>query len=459
MAFLAAHLLSLVSFVLALLLVARAAEQRRPTGSLVAWLIAIALVPYVGVPLYLLLGGRKFRNRAASKEKLRAPRAVIAPDQGRLATILCASGAAPPSHGNRLSLLTSGEAAFSEILQLIQSARSTICVSTLIFADDVSGRAIAQALAEKCRSGVQVRVLIDALFEFRASRRLISKLRASGVKIAWFMPIWGLGWRRNANLRLHRKVVLADTESAIVGGMNLAVEYLGAAPLASRWRDLSLRVTGPAARDIADVFASDWQFASREVLPKARADSGSGAAATDPGVQVQVVGSGPDVESDRIYDAMLSGAFDARRRLWVTTPYFVPDEALLRALVLASRRGVDVRVVVPRRSNHLTADLAGASYLRALAREGGVVRCYGPEMLHAKLVLIDDDVAILGSANMDMRSLFLDYEIALVVTSAECVAEIETWYEAVFGRSGDLEQASWGRAWLESLARLLAPLE
>jgi cardiolipin synthase len=459
MAFLAAHVLSLTSFVLALLLVARASEQRRPTGSMLGWLLAIVLVPYIGVPLYLLLGGRKLRSRAASKEKLRAPRAALALDQGRLATMLCASGAAPPSHGNALALLTSGEKAFAEIFQLIESARATICVSTLIFADDVTGRAIARALADKSRGGVQVRVLIDALFEFRASRRLISVLRASGVQVAWFMPIWGLGWRRNANLRLHRKVVLVDTESAIVGGMNLAVEYLGEAPLASRWRDLSLRVTGPAARDIADVFASDWQFASGEVLPEAGAVPRASAEQGSREVQVQVVGSGPDVESDRIYDAVLSGAFDARQRLWVATPYFVPDEALLRALVLASRRGVDVRVVVPRRSNHLTADLAGASYLRALAREGGVVQCYGPEMLHAKLVLIDTDVAILGSANMDMRSLFLDYEIALVVTSARHVAELETWYEAVLARSVDLAAASRGRALLESLARLLAPLE
>jgi cardiolipin synthase A/B len=455
MAFIVAHLFSFVGFAMAILLVARAAEQRRPVGSIVAWLFAILLVPYVGVPLYLVFGGRKLRQRAAAKGRLSARTGSSSENLEPLGLMLCASGAAPATSGNEIRLLDTGERAFAEMLRLIASAQHTIAVSTLIFADDETGRAIAAALVERASQGLEVRVLVDALFKFRASRRLLAQLQGGGVQVAWFMPIWGLPWRRNANLRLHRKLLLVDGRSALVGGMNLALEYMGGAPLVGRWRDLSLTLTGPAARDIRDVFASDWQFARGE--PRAPSSVTSDAAAG--GETVQVVGSGPDAESDRIYDALLTSIFSARTRLWIATPYFVPDEALQRALVLAVRRGVDVRVVVPRRSNHLTADLAGASYLRALAREGGRVRCYAPEMLHAKLVLIDADLAIVGSANFDMRSLFLDYEIALVVRSPAVGADLDIWFRALLEPCTELAPATRIRAWLEPIARLLAPLE
>jgi cardiolipin synthase len=468
----AAHLLSLLSFVMALVLVARAAEQRRPTGSLVAWLFAIMLVPYVGVPLYLVFGGRKQQSRAAAKRKLRESPAPAGRDVGRLGTMLCASGASAPTTGNAIELLTTGETAFVSTVELIESARQSVDVSTLIFADDETGAAIATVLERRSRNGVAVRVLIDGLFKFRSSHRLLSELRTAGVQIAWFMPIWTF-WRRNANLRLHRKAVIVDGDRAIVGGMNLAREYLGPTPLASRWRDLSVRIVGPAVKEIESIFRSDWEFATgkprgevseeanrRVAEPLVTAEPPAREAVNGPAADtVQVVGSGPDVESDRIYDALLSGTFDARSRLWVSTPYFVPDEALLRALVLAVRRGVDVRVLVPRRSNHLTADLAGASYLRALAREGGQVYSYVPRMLHAKVVLIDDELTILGSANMDMRSLFLDYELALVLVSNERVHELERWFQVCFADSVGLAPVGRARTLLESLARLLAPLE
>jgi cardiolipin synthase len=457
-AFVTAHLFSLVGFVMAILLLARAAEQRRPVGSMVAWLLAILVVPYLGVPLYLVFGGRKLRQRAAAKGRLETRHAPASGQRGRLEKMLCASGAAPATAANQLVLLDTGERAFAAMRRMIQGAERSIAISTLIFADDDTGRSIAAALVQRARAGVHVRVLVDALFKLRASRRLVAELRGGGVELAWFMPIWGVPWRRAANLRLHRKLLVVDGRAAIVGGMNLAREYMGELPLPGRWRDLALELRGPAVRDVADVFESDWQFARgrQSQSPPSAAPASPGGAAH--GASVQVVGSGPDAESDRIYDALLMGIFGAEHRLWIATPYFVPDEALQRALVLAVRRGVDVRVVVPRRSNHLTADLAGAPYLRALGREGGDVRCY-TEMLHAKLVLIDDELSVVGSANVDMRSLFLDYELSLVTTSSELTRELDTWFRSLLERTVELAPASRTRALLEPIARLLAPLE
>lgn len=453
------YLLSIVSVVVAILLVARAERQRRPTGSTIAWLLAILLIPYIGVPLYFLIGGRKLKQQAAKKDRLVSPphSPKPNPDESPIARMLSASGAGAPTSGNRVELLTTGELSFEAVVEVIASAERSIDVSTLIFADDEVGGAIAQQLIEKAKSGVDVRLLIDALFKFRSSRKQIRALRAAGVRVAWFMPVGAFSRRGNANLRLHRKAIIVDERVTIIGGMNLAKEYMGPTPLEGRWRDLSARVTGPSVADVANIFRADWSFASGETSTAPPTPPTISNTAGD--VSIQVVGSGPDVESDLIYDAVLSSVFSAKKRLWITTPYFVPDEALVRGIALAVRRGVDVCIVVPLRSNHLTADLAGAAYLRDLDRIGARIRCYEPGMMHAKLVLVDDDLGIVGSANMDMRSFFLDYEIALFITSEREVEAMASWILALLPSSVDLPRGGRARRLVESAARLLAPFE
>lgn len=456
------HLLSIVGFIMATILLARASRQRRPTASTLAWLLAVVLVPYVGVPFYLLFGGRKV-GRSASPAT--APGATptnvldaVAPS--RLARMLCASGATAPSAGNRVELLGDGEAAFAAVMEQIGGAARSVHLSTLVFAGDEVGEAVCALLEKKARAGVEVRILIDGLFKFRSKRRQIARLRTSGAKVAWFKRFWTLPTRGSMNLRLHRKEIIIDDHVAIVGGMNIAREYMGPTPLVDRWRDLSLTVTGPAAADIASVFRADWAFACGEKVegaPPAPPAPHEDHAAS--GCSIQVVTSGPDSENDRIYDAFLSAIFDAKRRVWIATPYFVPDEAIVHALLLAIRRGVEVQILVPLRSNHRTADLAGAASLRDLRDAGAVIRCFEAGMMHAKILLVDDDVGILGSANMDRRSFFLDYEIALVIQAPEEVARMEAWFFPIFERCVDLPPAGRLRTVLEPIMRLLAPLE
>ena len=452
------HLLSIVSFVFAILLVARAGSQRRPTGSTVAWLLAIVLVPYLGVPLFLLLGGRKVSRLAGTKHKLLAAPIPpqVDPNDAPLTRMLCAGGAAVPTRGNQIELLGTGEVSFEAVATALRSATKTIAISTLIFANDEVGQRLAQMLVERAKAGVEVRLMIDALFKFRSSRAQMRALTAAGVKIAWFMPIGRVSRRGSANLRLHRKEIIIDDREAIIGGMNLAKEYMGPTPMPGRWRDLSARVRGPAVADIASIFRADWAFASRETIPQPPPVTPED---TTGGAKIQVVGSGPDSESDLIYDAFLTSMFTAQRRLWMATPYFVPDEALVRAIALAVRRGVDVCIVVPLKSNHLTADLAGAEYLQELEKVGARVRAYEPGMLHAKLVLVDDDLGILGSANMDMRSFFLDYEIALFIETKDEVTALRTWFEGLLPSCGSLPVPGRAKKLAQSVARLLAPLE
>jgi cardiolipin synthase A/B len=206
------------------------------------------------------------------------------------------------------------------------------------------------------------------------------------------------------------------------------------------------------------VFRSDWEFAA--------VGGGGDSAATleylppqTGTARLQVVASGPDVLLDTYYDAILSALFQAKKRIWIATPYFIPDESIARALVLAIRRGVDVRIVVPARSNHLTADIAGGSYLRQIEDTGGHVCPYLPSMMHAKVALIDLEIGVLGSANLDMRSLFLDYEIALFAYTQPELDDLQKWFESLFVEcAAQLDRPGRTRALAEDLGRLLAPL-
>ncbi|HEY7956167.1 MAG TPA: phospholipase D-like domain-containing protein [Polyangia bacterium] len=448
------HLSTVLGFLLALVILARVLGERRAPASTFAWLLAVALVPYVGVPLYLVFGGRKLARRAAKKARLYP--ASDPPDApgADLERILRSDGAPRPSSGNRVALFATGEAAFAGLLEMIESAERSIHIATFILGDDEVGHAVLERLARKAAAGVEVRLLLDALFSFRASRRDLAALVRSGGKLATFMPVVHLPFRGHANLRNHRKIVVVDGVTAMVGGMNLAREYMGPEPLAGRWCDVSMRVDGPAAADLQAVFRSDWSFAAGESLRAGEQKAAASGAAT-----IQVAGSGPDTSSDTLYDAYLTGLFQARRRIFIATPYFIPDEALARALVLAARRGVDVRVLVPARSNHRIADLAGASYLRQVQEAGARICLFHPGMMHAKVTVIDDAVGVLGSANLDMRSLFLDYEISLFFYSPSEIELIADWFTTVQARSGGrLPRRGRLRGLGEDLGRLVAPL-
>lgn len=454
------HVFSVMGFLLAVFLLSRILREHRPPASTMAWLLAIVLVPYVGVPMYFLIGGRKHRRLAARKAPL-YPRTrstgTGTEAQHAVERVLVTAGAPRPTSGNQLEMLATGEATFARITQLFESAQRSIDVSTFILGDDETGLAVTELLARKASEGVRVRLLLDGLFAFRSNRKALARYTKAGGKLAVFMPLLRLPFRGPANLRNHRKIIVVDGQRAILGGMNLAIEYMGPTPMPGRWRDLSLAMSGPAVIHLHAVFRSDWEFAAvggnddgpaLEFLPPQTGRS-----------RLQVVASGPDVLLDTYYDAILSSLFQAKKRIWLATPYFIPDESITRALVLAIRRGVDVRIVVPARSNHYAADIAGGSYLRQIEDTGGHVCPYLPSMMHAKVALIDSEIGVLGSANLDMRSLFLDYEIAVFAYSAEELEQLTLWFESLLEDcASELERPGRTRALAEDLGRLLAPL-
>ena len=430
--------MSIATDVLVLGFVVSLLRQRRPVGSAIAWLLAVVLIPYVGVPLYLVFGGRKLSRRASGKRHL-----------GSGASSKALQGW-PPTTLSRVQWLDDSVRAYQAFLSEIQNAKHSIRILTFLVGDDETGRSLLSALTLRAREGLQVRLLIDDLLRFHAPRAAIAELLAAGARVERFMPLVHVPFRGHGNLRNHRKIAIFDGERAIVGGMNLGQEYMGPSPDPERWRDVSLLVEGEAVAELDAIVCADWEFACGESLPAAiKRERGA--------ITVQVVPSGPDSESDPIYDADLTAIFRAERRLWIATPYFVPDEALLRALVIAARRGVDVRVVSPERSNHLLSDLASGSCLRDLGAAGVTIRRFA-RMLHAKTLLVDDSVAVVGSANFDMRSLFLNYEIALFFSGKAEIDRLSQWFEETFAdtRLGP-PQAGFFRGALDDVARLVAP--
>jgi cardiolipin synthase A/B len=448
------HMLPILGFLLALFLLVHIVRERRAPGATIAWLLAIVLIPYLGVPAYILFGGRKMKRMAAGKQLFVFSK--TSPEKPGAAGSI--DNVFPQRFGNYPTLLLSGEDAYTCLLSEIQSAKRSIYISTFIFSQDPVGTAILQTLTDYAKKGLDVCLLFDDLGSFKLSKRFLAQFKAAGGKYAFFMPMIHLPFRGRANLRNHRKMVIIDNSVAIIGGMNIAKEYLGPLPDAKRWNDISLSVRGSVVGDLVKVFASDWKFASGHDIDHQRGDTAPADRAHST-TNYQVVPSGPDMSGDALYDALLTLIFASRKRIWIVTPYFLPDEMMLKALCVAAARRIDVRLIVPEKSNHRLADLIRRGYLRAAQQAGILIYFYKPGMLHSKLILIDDAPAIIGSMNMDMRSFFLNYEIALFIYAGPVVDDLNAYSEGLMEKSAPgLLNTNIAIEFLESVFRLFAPL-
>ncbi len=459
------HLLTVAGFLLAFFAIARLMSERKQPGNTFAWLFAIAFVPYLGVPLFLMFGGRKLRRLAKGKAPLCPVLPATPPSPAAatpLARILSTNGACPPLGGNRVQFLATGEESFAALEHGIREARHTIHIMTFILGRDAVGRRLIKLLAARARDGVKVRLLLDSLGCFTTSGGFCNPLRAAGGEVVKFMPVVPLQTRGSANLRNHRKIAIIDHRVGALGGRNLAIEYMGPTPLKRRWRDFGAMIEGPAVRLLDDIFLADWAFASGQPLARLQQELPADLPAVAGDSEVQIVASGPDVEGDPLYEGILSLVQQAERSVWIVTPYFIPDEVLYRSLLLQARAGVDVRLVVPARSNHPITDLARRYYLRGLRAAGAKILFYQPGMSHAKMLLVDERTGLFGSANMDLRSLFVNFEIGAVTYSPAEAAKMSRWMHEVFAQSKLMPEPRQDHRLFptigEEIARLLAPL-
>jgi cardiolipin synthase len=437
-------------------------QKREPVATL-SWLLGLAVLPYIGFIVYWWLGPQRIKRhrlRRLRSRSNRLPDIAAGEDVVReLSRLGTATTGLPPTTAREVKVLVDGAAKYAALLEDIAAAKTSIDLEYYIYNPDRTGTAIRDALVERARAGVKVRLLLDAVGSSRCSRRFFEPLVDAGGQWSWFHPIrFGRIWRRPwTNLRTHRKIVVIDGAIAYTGGINITDEE-NERLRADAYRDLHVRLVGEVARCLHLVFVEDWSYATGQppVLPVLPLDD------TPAPHAVQVVSSGPDSHWEAIHRQHVSAIQTARQRVWLTTPYFVPGEAAMMALTSAALGGLDVRLLVPRKSDSRVVTLAARSYFDELLAAGVRVYEYGPRLLHSKTLLVDDHLVIIGTANFDHRSFRLNFEVSVLFHDAEVASELERIAEADLAHSPrvreDRPRPLWTVRLPEALARLVSPL-
>lgn len=473
-------LLSIIGYLLSFLTILIILKKRREPMSMLAWILTLLLLPFLGAALYYLLGEPRILRRTRRKLKRTAYITRVlserSEDRGRirgeapvtfldeqLRALAAASSKlcdAPVTAGNLVEVLDQPQEVYDAILRAIDSARDHIHLEYYIFRPDVTGRLFRDRLAARAAAGVEVRLLLDGIGCWGTRHSFLKPLIRAGGKVETFLPAVPLRRKWNINYRNHRKIVVVDGSVAFTGSQNIGDEYRGLWRRVAPWQDTHLRIEGPAAQDLQEIFIEDWYYAREEDLAQSRYIQPQPKRGDS---LVQVVPSGPDQRESVLQDLLFHAISSAREKVRITSPYFVPDPPLLFVLRAAALRGIRVEVLVPSRTdNHLTL-WAGRSYYRELLRAG--VRVYeNPEaMLHSKVVTIDDGWSLVGSANMDVRSFLLNFEVTASIFDASICHTLRQSFEAhcrdsVSMRLRDHERRPFVPAIVEGFARLCSPL-
>jgi cardiolipin synthase len=366
----------------------------------------------------------------------------------------------PLTSGNNVTLLVDGDATFTSIFDGIDAAEEYVLVQFYIVRDDELGRQLKSRLIARAQSGVRVLFLYDEIGSLGLPDSYLEGLRSANVEIFPFHSRKGSRNRFQLNFRNHRKTVVVDGRIAWIGGHNVGDEYLGRDPAFGRWRDTHIRVEGPAVIGAQLAFVEDWRWATDE-LPGGL--NWTPHIAADGEAQVLVIASGPADEMETASLMYTQAIHSATRRIWIASPYFVPDDAIVQALQLAGLRGVDVRILIPEKADSTLVTLAAYSFFTQVKAAGVKIYRYQDGFLHEKVMLIDDNVATVGTANFDNRSFRLNFEITTVVFDADFAGNVERMFQNDFSASRIMEQDEYDKKpyWFKlavRTARLAAPI-
>jgi len=439
---LAFHVLGLVSSVDALM-------STRTIQGTIAWVVSLNTFPYLAVPGYWIFGRTRFNGyvtawQASDKEVQYIATTMLEeiepfrfsqfekPEAARAAELLAKT---PVLYGNDVELLIDGDATFTSIFEGIEAAKEYILFQFYIVKDDGLGRKVKERLIAKRRDGVRVYFLYDEVGSHRLPDEYKNELRAAGVEMYNFHTRKGPRNRFQVNFRNHRKIVVVDGDIAWIGGHNIGDEYLGKDPKFGHWRDTHVRIEGPAAIAAQLSFFDDWHWATNNVLDldwtARRAEAGN--------VPVLIIASGPADELETAHLMFIHAINTAQERIWISSPYFVPDEAVMSALQLAGLRGVDVRILIPDNPDQLMVYLAAFSYFDDAAVTGVKFYKYTEGFLHQKALIVDDLVSSVGTANFDNRSFRLNFEITAMFADPDFTAQVERMFEEDFSNSRMVE--------------------
>ncbi|HMJ51026.1 MAG TPA: cardiolipin synthase [Polyangiaceae bacterium] len=444
--------------VVALALIPVVVLRRKEPSSTIAWILTLIFLPVVGAVLFLLFGRDRVRWPAKRKRQADAFMRSILRERtqevrepsfadGQLTelekqifqvgSLLTGAGA---SVGNRIEVLTDGNDVYEALGAAIDEAEHHVNAEFYLIRNDATGAWFRDKLVRAAERGVAVRLLCDAYGCLAIGAAWRRPLRRAGAKVGVFLPMRSL-FLQPVNLRNHRKIVVVDGKVAFSGGVNIGNEYRGQMRGIGTWRDTHFRMEGPAALALQRVFFQDWFFATGEGVDPTPFFPAAGLAPG--GASVAIVPSGPDTRTEAIHRLFFAAIAGSRERVFITTPYFVPDAPMVVALQVAAMRGVDVKLVLPSRSNHRVTFHAGRSFYTELLEAGVHIYEYQPGMIHAKTMVVDGRIVFLGSANMDMRSFRLNFEVHALIHDAPTAGELEACFADDLAKTTVVDLATW----------------
>lgn len=451
-------------------------ERRDPSKTL-AWLLILIFLPLVGFLLYLVFGRHPRKQRITRKKKAlnhnlypldcslyqsSLPDNSEAQEKSRLIELIYNNADFPPTTDNEIRVLTDGQEIFPAFIEAMEKAQKHIHLETYILRDDDIGKTIANLLCTKAEEGVEVRLIYDGLGSRHLSKEYLAKLRTAGVEIAVFFPVKLPFLHRKINFRNHRKILIVDGITGFVGGANIGDEYLGKNPTIGYWRDTQVRFQGSAVHFLQRIFLQDWHFITGKYLGNDSTDLFPQTKTNGDHI-VQITASGPDSQWEAIMQVYYYTMATAEKSVYITSPYFIPNESILTALKTAALSGVDVKLILPAKPDHKLVFWAAMSYLEELLESGVEIYFYHKGFIHSKVLTVDGIVASIGSANMDQRSFSLNFEVNAFIYDRETALRLEQDFQEDLRHAKKLSleefrNRSFGNHLIESIARLFSPL-
>ena len=445
-------------------------ENRNPVKT-IAWILVLVFLPFFGLFCYILFG-RNFRKKhIISKRSLRILKnyeaspendfsdLLMTEAQRNLAKLSLGNCEAPVFENNSVEIFTSGKALFERMFQDIERATDHIHFEFYILCPDKIGQRMMEALMRKSKEGVKVRMIIDDVGSWHLKKKHLRKLEAVGVEVKSFLEVGMPFISSRVNYRNHRKILIVDGRVAYTGGMNVADRYIEGLEWGC-WRDTHARLEGSAVLDLQKTFFEDWYFVKQILIEDKRYYPTPVACGP---VLVQTLVSGPDMRWESIMQVFTRAFHLARKKIYIETPYFLPPESIVTALQTAALSGVDVRLILPKRSDAVVALYSSFSYFGQMLDAGVKVFLYEEGFIHSKVTIIDDDISLVGSANMDFRSFEQNFEMNTIIYNEEMTTRMTKIFEDDLEHSKKLEEDEWEKrsVWhrlKESLARLFSPL-
>ncbi|MDA0834015.1 MAG: cardiolipin synthase [Planctomycetota bacterium] len=449
--------------------------KKRHTVSTIAWIMAIVILPYIGAFFFLVFGVNRVQRRTARKLDANLTMQRLLPgvaayqlisgerltaQQQRLMQLANRLSDTLPTQGNQIELLPDTNRTLALIEQAIESAQNSLHLEYYIWRPDKTGTRLRDMLIAKAKEGIKIRFLYDGIGSIHLRKKFLNSMRDAGIQVAAFLPGASVRERWSVNLRNHRKIVIADGRVGFTGGMNIGDEYLGRNRNIGYWRDTHLRMEGPCVLQLQQVFAEDWYYATGEELTHPDlypAPEASG------NVAAQVVVGGPDQSESLFHMLMFAAINEAQHRITIETSYFVPPDSVVTALVAAALRGVRVRLLLAGKANYIWTVLAGRSYYDSLLHAGIEIHEYARGLLHSKTMTIDGDWSLVGTPNLDSRSLLLNFENAVIMYDSRIAALLEEHYVRDVRDAIPIRLAEWEKRPLvhklaENTCRLFSPV-